>query len=120
VSTFDDLEREVQKLRQTVRRLEGGNATADNTRVVEEPFSTADGDERLIVSGGGGGFAAPCAESSAALCKESDSTGSVNSGGSMKKSKIHDKFGVGGETNIPLGAGGGGIPSREMSDGVQH
>jgi hypothetical protein len=49
VASIDDLENEVQKLRQQVRRLEGGNAAADNARVVDELVSTADG----VASGAG-------------------------------------------------------------------
>jgi hypothetical protein len=69
VATFDDLQLEVRKLRRQVRRLEGGNAAANNTRAVDEIVSTADGDEKFIAEGGGGGFAAACAESHATLGK---------------------------------------------------
>lgn len=53
MATFEDLEAEVQKLRQTVRQLSGANAAADNARAVDEIVSTADGDEKLIAEGGG-------------------------------------------------------------------
>jgi hypothetical protein len=68
VATFEDLEKEVSRLRAKVNRL-GGNAAADNARAVDEIVSTADGDEKLIVSGGGG-FSAACAESGVQLCKK--------------------------------------------------
>jgi hypothetical protein len=55
VATFNDLEIEVRKLRQKVRRLETGNAAAENAAVVNELVSTDDSD-RLIAAGGGGGI----------------------------------------------------------------
>lgn len=39
----------------------------------------------------------------------------------MKKSaKVDGKFRVGGETKIPHGARGGGVPGHKMSDSVKH
>jgi Recombinase len=54
MATFDELEAEVGKVRRKVRQLEGGNASANNRRAVDDIVSEADGDERLIASGGGG------------------------------------------------------------------
>jgi hypothetical protein len=48
MATIDQLEAEVQKLRQQMRGL-GGNPAADDTRVVDELVSTADG----VASGAG-------------------------------------------------------------------
>ena len=56
MATFDELEAEVGKLRRKVRQLEGGNVNANNLRAVDDIVSEADGDERLIASGGSGGF----------------------------------------------------------------
>jgi hypothetical protein len=38
----------------------------------------------------------------------------------MKKQKVDGKFRLGGETRIPDGARGGGVPKHKMSDGVKH
>jgi hypothetical protein len=38
----------------------------------------------------------------------------------MKCKKVDGKFRVGGETKIPHGARGGGVPAHKMSDTVQH
>jgi hypothetical protein len=68
VATFEDLEKEVRRLRVKVNRL-GGTAVADNARAVEAIVDISDGDERLIVSGGGG-FGAACAQSRAKVIEE--------------------------------------------------
>jgi hypothetical protein len=38
----------------------------------------------------------------------------------MKKPKVDNKVRIGGKTQIPHGARGGGVPRHEMSDSVQH
>jgi hypothetical protein len=69
MATFDELEAEVGKLRRKVRQLEGGNAGANNRRAVDDIVSEADGDERLIASGGGG-FSAACSQSRQSLIEK--------------------------------------------------
>lgn len=70
MATFDELEAEVGKLRRKVRQLEGGNVNANNLRAVDDIVSEADGDERLIASGGSGGFSAACTQSHQSLIEK--------------------------------------------------
>jgi hypothetical protein len=67
VATFNDLEIEVRKLRQKVRRLEGGNAA---TRTVKEIVQSEDTDDKILGTGTTGGFAAACAQSRENLVKQ--------------------------------------------------